>query len=108
MQISYIGVGNEAGRGTRGMCPHEHQAATPSLTDTYVAMSLNMYTWYSDSKTETVQSSQPPARKWLKQSVLNFSLIVWSCDAAASNSSTLIDDEASWSSNLDGASSSSR
>ena len=71
-----------------------------------------MSTAYSDSETETVQSRKPPARKRLKQSVLKFSVIASSCDAASSNSSTVTpchaDSEASLSSNLDGAASSSR
>ena len=64
-----------------------------------------MSTAYSNSETETVQSPQPPATKRLKQSAFMFSVITSSCDAASSNSSTVIpsdaDCKASPSSNLD-------
>ena len=55
-----------------------------------------------------MQFPQPPASKRLKQSVLKFLVIASTCDTASGNPSTPINAEASWSSNLDGASSSSR
>ena len=61
------------------------------------------YTSY-ESEPETVQAAQPPARKHLKQSVLNFSVIVSTSDERLSSSVRTLDAGTSWSFDVDQAS----